>query len=120
MTSRIRGIQATTVIHDEIIYEWKPDMSDFVYARDAGGVTHYWYKTSKYGHSGCGVLREDVQQFLVEAEVTCMGCIATHGEGAGTIGNDELERQIFASLGVPVKFLGDYVDTFTGRRRRFS
>ena len=64
-------------------------MSEPIYGIDADGVAHYWYpdrsrKNTTKGWSGCG--QKDHADFVsftytIEGDVTCIGCLATEGEG---------------------------------------
>jgi hypothetical protein len=64
-------------------------MSEPVYGIDADGVTHYWYpdrrpKSSTKGWSGCGQKNHsDFASFVydIDGDVTCIGCLATEGDG---------------------------------------
>lgn len=64
-------------------------MPEPIYGTDSDSVTHYWYpdpsrkKTTK-GWSGCG--QKDHADFVsfsytIDGDVTCIGCLATEGEG---------------------------------------
>jgi hypothetical protein len=105
-----RGWKQYFAIHDEVSYEWKPNMDDVVWCRDSNGVVHLWYKLSESeGCAGCGVPRKDIQQFFVmEEPVTCLTCLATKDnvpEGAA----DLLVQQLQASLRAPTQtMVGDY------------
>jgi len=99
-------------VHDEIVYEAEVPMTDFIYALDGAGVMHVWVpgdtgeKRAK-GFSLCTLQREDVCQFLVEAQPTCIACIARQQESAEELGAlDDLEPALAASLksvvGTPV------------------
>lgn len=138
------GWKPSFAVHDEVQYEWRPTLDDFVWARDSNGVVHLWYKIEGGdGFAGCDVPKEDIQQFFVsEVDVTCLGCLATKGSVPdGAI--DALSRQLMASLRAPTKVIGEYapgdaeatlelakkmqdvkdrtgyVQTLHGRRRRF-
>lgn len=64
-------------------------MPEPIYGVDTDGVTHYWYpdrnrKNSTKGWSGCG--QKDLVDFVsfsytIDGDVTCIGCLATEGEG---------------------------------------
>lgn len=64
-------------------------MPEPIYGVDADGVTHYWYpdrsrKNTTKGWSGCG--QKDYADFVsfsytIDGDVTCIGCLATEGEG---------------------------------------
>lgn len=64
-------------------------MPEPIYGVDADGVTHYWYpdrsrKNTTKGWSGCG--QKDHADFVsfsytIDGDVTCIGCLATEGEG---------------------------------------
>lgn len=93
--------------HDEITYDWSPDMGEVVWALATDGVVHLWYKIRRGGgFSGCGVLRKDLQRLSVtEMNVTCLSCLAVKGDvfdGAFEI----LKQQLVESLGIPGMYLG--------------
>ena len=135
------GWKPSFVIHDEVQYEGRTTLDDFVWARDSNGVVHLWYKIEgSEGFAGCDVAREDIQQFFVEeVDVTCLGCLATKG----SVPDGALSRQLVVSLRALSKAVGafapghakatlalaekmqdvndktGYVQTLRGRRRRF-
>jgi len=100
----MKGLRFDCVIHDEISYTWKdePMSKDPVYAIDEEGVIHLWWPYSKYSHSSCGLLREQVVSFQVENLATCMTCLAQkEEEEKADTALTQLERQLVASLRVP-------------------